>query len=79
MTIASNNPADDPVIDPNYYVTEADRYVIRTGLRGIGKMITGTKEGRAFVKSETTLSGFEPICSVTSDEEIDRRVAKVGG
>jgi len=78
VTLASSNPADDPVIDPNYYATEMDRYVIRTGLRGIAKMLAGTEEGRAFVESETTPSGFEPIGAETSDEEIDGRVAKVG-
>ncbi len=78
VTLASNNPTDDPVIDPNYYATEMDRYVIRTGLREIEKMLTETAEGKVFVESETTPSGFEPIGSETSDEEIDRRVSKVG-
>jgi len=78
VTLASSNPAEDPVIDPNYYATEADRYVIRTGLRGIAKMLIETEEGRAFVASETTPNGFEPITLETEDEEIDRRVAKVG-
>jgi GMC oxidoreductase len=78
VSLASNNPADDPVIDPNYYATEMDRYVIRIGLRGIAKMLMETEQGRAFVESETTPNGFEPIGAETSDEEIDRRVAKVG-
>jgi hypothetical protein len=42
------------------------------------KILTGTEEGRAFVESETTPSGFELISAETSDEEIDRRVAKIG-
>jgi choline dehydrogenase-like flavoprotein len=76
--LASSDPADDPIIDPNYYATEADRYVIRTGLKGLTKMLLETEEGRAFVESETTPAGLGPITEKTGDEEIDRRVAKVG-
>lgn len=78
VALSSASPADDPVIDPNYYATEADRYMIRTGLRGLSKMLLETEEGRAFIESETTPSGFEPITQATTDEELDRRVAKVG-
>lgn len=78
VTLASNDPADNPIIDPNYYATEADRYVIRTGLGGIAKMLTATAEGRSFVECETTPAGFEAITEETGDEEIDRRVAKAG-
>jgi choline dehydrogenase-like flavoprotein len=78
VTLASSDPADDPIIDPNYYATEVDRYVIRTGLRRITKMMLETDEGRAFVERETTPAGFESITDETTDEEIDRRVAKVG-
>lgn len=78
VTLASSDPADDPIIDPNYYATETDRYVIRTGLRGIAKMLLETEKGKAFVECETTPAGFEAISEYTGDEEIDRRVAKVG-
>lgn len=78
VTLSSSSPAEDPVIDPNYYATEADRHVIRTGLRGLAKMLIGTEEGKAFIECETTPAGFEAIHEGTSDEEIDRRVEKVG-
>ena len=78
VSLASNNATDDPIIDPNYYATEADRHVIRTGLREISKMLLETEEGRAFVECETMPAGFDPITEKTSDEEIDRRVAKNG-
>ena len=78
VTLASNNAADDPIIDPNYYATEADRYVIRNGLKVLSKMLLKTEEGRAFVECETTPAEFDPISERTSDAEIDRRVAKVG-
>ena len=78
VSLASSNAADDPVIDPNYYATEMDRHVIRSGLRELAKMLLETEEGRAFVEYETTPAGFDPIIAKMSDEEIDRRVAKVG-
>jgi choline dehydrogenase-like flavoprotein len=78
VTLSSNDPADNPIVDPNYYATEADRHVIRTGLREIAKMLTATAEGRSFAECETTPAGFKAITEETGDEEIDRRVAKGG-
>lgn len=33
VTLASPDPEADPLIDPNYYATEADRVVMRQGVR----------------------------------------------
>jgi choline dehydrogenase-like flavoprotein len=35
ITLASTDPATSPLIDPNYYATEADRYVMRTSLKKV--------------------------------------------
>ena len=78
VRLASSNLADDPVIDPNYYATEADRFVIRTGMGELAKMLMETEEGRAFIQYETPPQGFEAISEGMGDEEIDRLVAKVG-
>jgi choline dehydrogenase-like flavoprotein len=76
VTLASKNPTDAPVLDPNYYDTEMDRYVMRTGLRGLAKMLLETQEGQLIVEKETTPNGFKPITSNSTDEEIDVRVRK---
>jgi choline dehydrogenase-like flavoprotein len=76
VTLASQNPADAPVLDPNYYATEMDRYVMRTGLRGLAKMLLETKEGQLIVEKETTPNGFKSISSDSTDEQIDVRVWK---
>lgn len=74
VTLASKNPADAPVLDPNYYHTEMDRYVMRTALRGLAKMLMETKEGQLIVEKETPPNGFKPLTSDSTDEEIDVRV-----
>ena len=78
VTLASKNPANAPVLDPNYYATEADRYVMRTGLRGLAKMLLETEEGQLIVESETTPDNFNTITSDSTDEEVDVRVRKGG-
>jgi choline dehydrogenase-like flavoprotein len=78
ITLASKDPKDAPIIDPNYFATEADRYVLRTGLKNISKMLMETPEGRKIVVSEVVPDGFEPITGKATDEELDARVRKGG-
>ncbi len=78
VRLASADPAEYPIIDPNYYATETDRYVMRTGLKILAKMLTENEEGKAFVESEATLNGFPAITSKSTDEELDARVRAKG-
>lgn len=74
VRLPSKNPADAPVIDPNYFATEVDRFVFHSGLRRIAKMLTDTKEGNAFIEKETPPTGLPPITPQSTDEELDERV-----
>jgi choline dehydrogenase-like flavoprotein len=76
VILAPKGPADAPVLDPNYYDTEIDRYVMQTGPRGLAKMLLETKEGQLVVEKEATPVGFKPIISDSTDEKIDVRVRK---
>ena len=76
VTLESTDPAAAPIIDMNYYGTEADRYVMREGLRKFMDVIHNTPAGQAIIASETVPEGFEPLTASSTDEQIDKRVAQ---
>ncbi|KAK8036234.1 glucose dehydrogenase [Apiospora rasikravindrae] len=80
VTIASKDPADPPLLDPNYLATEVDKYVWRHSLRQAAKLMTGdtTVLGRDVVAGETPFGGFEPLTTDVSDEDLDKRVRGQG-
>ena len=75
-TIASRDPADHPLLDPNYLATGVDTYVWRHSLRKMATLMAGdtTVLGREVVAEEVALPGFDPLGPYASDEELDRRV-----
>lgn len=78
VTLESGDAQDSPRIDPRYYSTEADKFVMRTGLRNLARILLETPEGQAIIESEKAPDGFKPITSTSTDEEIDARVVKSG-
>lgn len=75
MKLNSADPLDDPLIDPNYYATEADRVVLREGLR-LSMRAFETQEAQTFVDHEVVPEGFKTLTSGSTDEEIDERVKR---
>jgi hypothetical protein len=67
-----------PRIDPNYYATEADKYVVRTGLRKIMVQMMETKEGKTMVKGQAVAKGQKQLSPKSSDDEIDELVRNHG-
>jgi choline dehydrogenase-like flavoprotein len=78
VTLGSNDPSVPPVIDPNYYATEADKHVMREGFRMHSKLMFDTPEGKDLVVEEYTPPGQAVAGLDASDEQIDERV-KLGG
>jgi choline dehydrogenase-like flavoprotein len=78
VTLASKDPAIPPRIDPNYYATEADKYVVRTALRKIMQVMMETKEGKAMVKEQAVAEGRNQLSPHSSNEEIDELVRERG-
>lgn len=80
VTIASKEPAQAPVLDPNYFSTEVDKYVWRHSLRKMTAFMTGnnTVFGREIIKGETPFPGFEPLTANATDEYLDSRVKAAG-
>ncbi|KAJ4305554.1 hypothetical protein N0V90_001085 [Kalmusia sp. IMI 367209] len=76
ITLADGNPTTAPVIDPNYYATEADRTMMREGLRSVMKVLQNTPEGREIIESELSPDGTV-LTANSTDREIDERVARV--
>ena len=75
MRLASADPSADPLIDPNYYATDADRVVIREGVR-LAIRALETSEGQAIVDDEIVPEGFMSLTGKSSDEDIDKRVKR---
>jgi len=78
VTLASADPSDAPVIDPDFYAHEVDRVAIRHGAREVMRVLQDTEEGNAMVECETPPEGMRPLTFRSTDAEIDERVRRVG-
>ena len=78
VTLASIDPAASPLIDPNYNATEADRYVLRWGLKKMMEVMQDTQEGRTIVEGETIGEGQSLLTSASSDDQLDERIRTHG-
>ena len=72
LPLASVDPTADPVIDLNFYATEADRVAIHTGVRTVLTSMFSTSVGQSLVEAELT----EHVGD--TDEAIDARVKECG-
>lgn len=78
ITLASTDPTADPLIDPNYFATEADKVVLRAAMRR-NMAAFETPEARAVVKEEVPPQGFPSLTSQSADEELDARIRRCAG
>ena len=78
ITLSSADCTVDPVIDPRYFGSEADRVAMRAAAR-LAMRIIETPIGQSIVECETPPPGFPPLTSQSSDEEIDKRIRAHGG
>ncbi|KAL8833600.1 MAG: hypothetical protein Q9170_004183 [Blastenia crenularia] len=78
ITLGSPDPIAPPVIDPNYYATETDRFVMREGWRTMSRLMLETPQGKDLIAGEILPHGHKCLSSDASDDDIDARV-KIGG
>lgn len=78
ITLASADPRDAPLIDPNYYATEVDRAALRAGVRQVTKLLMDTPEGQDIVVEEVPRPGLGPLSASSTDAEVDEAI-KLGG
>ncbi|RDW58294.1 hypothetical protein BP5796_12224 [Coleophoma crateriformis] len=77
ITISSSDASAAPVIDPNYYSTEADRVALRHGVRQALKLFKSTESGQTIIEDEVPPPGYKTLNDDASDEDIDFRVQRV--
>ncbi|KAI4117591.1 MAG: hypothetical protein LQ345_002222 [Seirophora villosa] len=73
ITLSSAEPNAEPVVDPRYYSTLADRQMLRAGVRRIGQIME-TAAARGIFQGETTPKGMPSLTSSASDQDIDARI-----
>lgn len=71
INLADRDVRSAPRIDPNYCATEADRYVLREGLRKLREVLCDTPAGQKMILSETVEEKYQPLGPDTGDEAID--------
>ncbi|KAF2704885.1 GMC oxidoreductase [Pleomassaria siparia CBS 279.74] len=74
VTLGSSDPVAPPVIDPNYFATEADKHVMREGFRMQSKVMFDTSEGKDLIFEEHTPPGQAVGGLDATDEQIDERI-----
>jgi choline dehydrogenase-like flavoprotein len=79
ITLASSDPKEPPVLDPNFYDSAADKLMLRNGIRQVTKVFLDTAEGRDMVENEVVPDGCKAFTLEATDEEIDARVRMLGG
>lgn len=73
ITLTSKDPTCEPVVNPNYYSTLADKEMLRSGVRRVAYMME-TPAGREIIEGETPPKGMPALTTDATDEEIDARV-----
>jgi choline dehydrogenase-like flavoprotein len=73
IPLASVDPADEPVVDPKYYSTLADKEMLRSRVRRIAELMQ-TSAAKDVINSETPPKGMPVLAPDPSDEDIDARI-----
>ena len=73
ITLASNDPTAEPLVDPKYFSSLADKEMLRSGVRRMAQVME-TPAARDFVEGETPPKGMPVLTSGSSDEIIDARI-----
>lgn len=75
VKLASADPHQGPLIDPQCYTTEVDRYAFRDAVRRLTTLMTQTSWSKTLFAGETPPAEFPPLAQDTTDGEIDARIA----
>ena len=78
VTISSSSPEDPPVIDCNFNATEADRYILREGLRNTVRVMRDTKSAQSFIEDDVVPEGHGRLLADSLDESFNNRIRDFG-
>lgn len=81
VTLASASIGDKPLVDPNFFGTEVDRYAFREMLRLQIRFASSNETviGREILDGEVPGAGLEPLTLNSTDTEIDARARAAVG
>src|ERR1700733_2362549 len=58
FTLASSDPFNQPIIDINFNATEADRYILREGIKKAVSVVAETESEQSFIDDEVVPDGY---------------------
>ena len=73
ITLTFSDPTAEPIVDPGYYSTLADKEMLRSGVRRIAQVME-TPAARKIIEAETPPKGMPVLTSSSSVEDIDARI-----
>ncbi|KAK1722048.1 uncharacterized protein CLUP02_03074 [Colletotrichum lupini] len=76
VTLASADPSEAPLIDPNFFASEVDRFVWRDSIRRMTRMMIGGESplSQGIVEAEAPAEGLKAFTLESTDEEIEERI-----
>ncbi|GKT95570.1 glucose dehydrogenase [Colletotrichum tofieldiae] len=76
VRLGSSNPYTPPLINPNFFGSEVDRFVWRDSIRRMTRMMVGGNSplSQGIVEAEAAPAGLKPFTLESTDEEIDERI-----
>ena len=75
--LASADPLDTPLIDPEDYATEGDKCSMREDMRKILPLMLETSEGKAIVEDNVPAPGLKKPSLASTDEGIDTHIKQL--
>lgn len=78
VSISSSSPTDNPVVDSNYFETEADRVTLIHGIRRTLQALLDTSALKDFIEAEMPPPGLPALSSRSSDAELEARIKAAG-
>lgn len=76
--IQSSSPTDPPLVDSNYFDTEADRVTLIHGSRRTMRALLKTSALAGYIEAEVPPPGMSVLSSQSSDDEFEARIRATG-
>ena len=77
ISLHSADPAAPPVVNPNYYATNADRFIAHEAFRNLMRLTHDTPEFQDLLVGETTPKDMPELDANATDEQIDAQIKRV--
>ncbi|PLB52592.1 putative glucose dehydrogenase [Aspergillus steynii IBT 23096] len=78
VSVSSSSPTDNPVVNSNYFDTEADRVTLVHGVRRTLQALLGTTALKDYIEAEVPPPGMPALSPRSSDAELEARIRAAG-